>query len=113
MTEKDLKPGYRVVLGDGTIGLLMLEGDKKSILSSEGIRVTADWTLATKSYQVRTDGNFNCLDYIIYKVYDIAKNIEIFSLGENLLLWEHDPAPIKMTVQQICDVLGYEVEIVK
>lgn len=113
MTEKDLKPGYRVVLGDGTIGLLMLEGDKKSILSSEGIRLTAGWDLATKPYQDRTDGDFNYLDYIIYKVYDIAKSIEIFSLGENLLLWEYNSTPKKMTMQQICNALGYEVEIVK
>ena len=34
MTEKDLNPGYRVVLGNGEIGLLVLEEDKK-ILSDQ------------------------------------------------------------------------------
>ena len=73
------------------------------------MRLTNRWVLATSPYNPRIAE----YDYTIYKVYDISKSISIFDIEDSQILWEYDPAPIKMTMQQICDTWGYEIEIVK
>lgn len=109
MKKSDLKSGYLVEYRNGLRRLVIESSDNgfvliggKNEICNEGMNYEEDLRSTTAS----------TLD--IVKVFGIPKSMNCFSVmepSERNVIWKRNPK--KMTMKEICDALGYEVEIVK
>lgn len=115
-TVDDLKPGYRVVLHNGSVGIYVLEGvgQKPYIYGEYGEKLTRNIRFYNGGDD--TDGNetYTSYEYMIEKVYREASDARYWDLDEKDLLWEYsENEEIKeMTIKEIEDKLGYKIKIV-
>lgn len=120
MTKRDLKPGYVIKTRCGELGIIVP-------CTGAGCDYGLAVVYGNKDYRTGSDPLGMWYDALTYwkdgmpsktdimEVYSISKSTS--SLGEvstidRDLLWKR-PAAKKMTVQEICEALGYDVEIVK
>lgn len=109
MKKSDLKSGYlveyrnglrRLVIESSDNGFVLVDG--KNEICNEGMNYKEDLSSIPTG------------DLDIVKVFGIPKSMNCFSVmdpSERNVIWERKPK--KMTMKEICDALGYEVEIVK
>lgn len=115
-TVDDLKPGYRVVLHNGDVGIYILEGAKQHpfIYGKYDEKLTDNIRFYNGGDD--TDGNetFTSYEYMIEKVYKEAPNARYWDLNEKDLLWEYfeNKETKEMTVKEIEDKLGYKIKII-
>jgi len=124
MTRDDLRCGYLVKLRNGEFLLVARAMGFTKILVSE----SGSWMYLSEyadDLTKRTPGGFSmeflqvCNDLDIVEVYGLIKGMAMY--GETLhavdttkhrdLLWERKN-PVKMTMEELCKTLGFEVEIV-
>ena len=111
MTKADLKPGYvvRNRYGDEYIVLPVKDGRLAFVRSGS-------WDpVANYNNDLTSQAGYTGLD--IMEVYDFANTVVMAldpdpELSGRSLLWKRSE-PKKMTVKEICEALGYDVEIVK
>ena len=127
MTKADLRPGYVVRMRNGEVALLCAIAPRENtiamVLTFADSNDGSGWmwcpvenyneNLTNKDY----DRLFNAPDRDIVEVYGYcmyAHKVLDFSHPEAYrpLLWKRSE-PKKMTVKEICEALGYDVEIVK
>lgn len=124
MTRDDLRSGYLVKLRNGEFRLVARAGGFTKILVGESGQW---WYLSEYADDLtrRTSGAFSmaslqaCKDLDIVEVYGLLKGTDMY--GEALravdttkhrdLLWKRKN-PVKMTMEELCKTLGFEVEIV-
>lgn len=113
-TKADLKPGYVVALRSGLLGMIMpWDTDSDLVIAYRDAR-TRDGFDVLRSYRDDLTYIYDDTSVDIVKVYGYSKLVQKtldITRDYRELLW--DRAPKKMTVKEICDALGYNVEIVK
>ena len=115
-TVDDLKPGYRVVLHNGSVGIYVLEGvgQKPYIYGEYGEKLTKNIRFYDGRNNNGWDDPFTLKEYMIVKVYKEAKNSRYWTLDDKELLWEYptNKEAKEMTIKEIEDKLGYRIRIV-
>lgn len=111
MTRDDLKPGYVVKFRNGNYAMVLLFG------TGNLCAVTACRTWMNIFGEIREDLTSKCGydDCDITEVYgydEYAYKSRDIDIENRPLLWKRSE-PKKMTVKEICETLGYDVEIVK
>lgn len=119
MTKSDLKVGYTVQTRGGHFGIIVPFGSEGSSLAIAyedpdyrgGWDPVADYMDSLKYYDDRTCEND------IVKVFGYHKfGTKLLKMKESFIscepLWVRKD-PKKMTVAEVCEALGYDVEIVK
>ena len=110
MTKDDLKVGMLVVLRDGDGYIIMPSPDRGLI----AINSSRQWF----SVEHRNDNLTSKVDESmdIVAVCSLPKlYIHYFNFDTNgrTLLWKEPEPVIEMTLKEVCDILGYEVKIIK
>lgn len=116
---EDIKAGYLLVVKDkksnAKFNMTVLNGKNYMTPVDNNIQlacVSLDGAYYWPLYKFNS--NLEYIDIIIEKVYGCTINSQLLkcSTDNRTLLWERKE-PKKMTVQEVCDALGYDVEIVK
>lgn len=106
-SKKDLVAGKHIVkLADGSVGLVVYLGDELRVLFEDDDSMTLSDQEEDLSYS--EDSNLN-----IVEVYEIRSRFisRIFDLAYHELVWQKNPKR-KMTIEEIEEALGYNIEIV-
>lgn len=108
-TKADLKSGMVVVTREEKDNLYIVIGDK--IISSLGYVQLNDYNddLTCK------EGNYKCDIFNIIKVYKEISNLSDicnYNIDNLTLIWERNPKPEEMTLEEVCAALGKQIKIV-
>lgn len=108
MKKSDLKVGYVVKLRNGNLCMLLPNSDDELCLSGP-----SDWKPVSEFREDLTSRlNTNKDIMEVYGRSSSNRHAFFVSTDKRARLWQRSEAK-KMTVKEICDALGYEVEIVK
>lgn len=108
MKKSDLKVGYVVKLRKGALCMVLPNANDEMCLSGDH-----DWFPVSELRDDLTNKYTDTTDVVeVYGRCAANKYAHDLSTHRRDLLWERKE-PKKMTVKEICDALGYEVEIVK
>lgn len=115
MKKSDLKVGYVAKLRKGTLCMVLPNANDEMCLSGE-----RDWFPVSELRDDLTDKYTDTADVVeVYGrcaankyAHDLRTHRRDLLWKRCDLLWKRSEAK-KMTVKEICDALGYEVEIVK
>ena len=117
MKKSDLKTGMRVELSNGSLYMIIKDIDSKLYGHQKIALINNSGFLRGESY----DDDLNFImdkDYDIVKVYTINEyengllSSETLKFDKKYLIWTRKE-PIKMTVKEIEEKIGYKIEIVK
>lgn len=121
-SKADLKPGYVVEMRDGRKALILpyrdVRGDCDALLMVYDAPNSWSWdpvdACLSDDLLWKTDNGDKSQDVIrVYGLSNVGgRAISAESVDDRPILWERKE-PKKMTVKDICDALGYDVEIVK
>lgn len=112
----DIKAGYLLVVENTVTGkqynMTVLPNDSKDPFKNLGCCNPRTWWFPLFEFNKHT---LVYGEHKIIKIYDRASNMRLLdnSTEERELLWARPAEVKKMTVKEICDALGYDVEIVK
>lgn len=112
-TIKDIKSGYIVKLRNGDLFMAMRAGDFEKIFCNDigSYYLASGYNEKTLKRLARYDNEHDIVEVygLVEKgYYHKANNLSIY---HRPLLWKRSE-PVKMTVEEINEKLGYEVEIV-
>lgn len=108
MKKSDLKVGYVVKLRNGNLCMILPNSYDELCLSGPD-----DWKPVSEFWDDLTNRLNSAKDIIeVYGRSHSNHHAHVVSECSRDLLWQRSEAK-KMTVKEICDALGYEVEIVK
>lgn len=107
MKKSDLEVGYVVKLRKGVLCMVLPKANDEMCLSGNH-----DWFPVSELRDDLTNKYTDTADVVeVYGRCDSSKYARDLSIYRRELLWKRGAK--KMTVKEICDALGYDVEIVK
>lgn len=124
MKLEDLKSGYLVQIRDGRYFMVLRVGKFTKVIVNGGECIylsNYDESLRSKSKKLVSYGRYHRKDELdIVKVYGLVQGIDNYTHALQLhesclyrdLLWSRSEA-VRMTMDELCEKLGYEVEIIR
>lgn len=113
MTRADLKSGYLVETRDRGLFMVMTRADGTKVAINEASEVGFHVNAAEMFDDLTSTHQMQAWDIMaVYGRPEVSYLCFSFSLVSRSLLWKRSE-PKKMTVKEICEALGYDVEIVK
>lgn len=113
MTRDDLKPGYVVRTRDGKFLLVAETSFEKYLMDMRiGAFPLKYWLPDMRKFSPFIDGRNPCDIMEVYGLPYSPSDVLTVRIDTRELLWKRSE-PKKMTMEEICEALGYDVEIVK